>query len=447
MNIQLMKKMESQNNRLLTKSIFTLGLILVFIPACCVTANASTETTWYLAEGSTNGFDTFVLVQNPNSTDANITITYTDDDDSTQAQIQTTTVEANSRFTQRINDVSEMNNKTGVSTKVESTNGVGIIVERAMYRYNAAGTEWNLGHCSIGVTTSATDLETVNYWTYQLQNTQPSAAASSGFNMIVMDYATDGTEANKYTATQINTIIQGNVSPICYISIGEAENYRYYWESVWNSSPPSWMGNENPSWSGNYKVRYWDSDWKAIIYTYLDKIIAQGFSGIYLDIIDGYEYWSDSNNGEGFQLTEQEAAEKMITFVKEISEYCRITKAKPNFYIIPQNGSGILAYDSSSSYLNSISGIGVESLWYEGITEKTSTEVTERTIYLDTIVNAGKPVFSIDYVDNGTGYSGQNKTRIDTYRANALAKKYVPYVGISNLALDEINTITNIQPS
>jgi len=54
---------------------------------------------------------------------------------------------------------------------------------------------------------------------------------------------------------------------------------------------PSWLDKENPDWPGNYKVRFWDSGWQAIIFQYLDKILAQGFDGVYLDLVDAYEYY------------------------------------------------------------------------------------------------------------------------------------------------------------
>lgn len=82
---------------------------------------------------------------------------------------------------------------------------------------------------------------------------------------------------------------------LAYMSIGEAENYRYYWKDEWNDNTPSWIKDENFSWSGNYKVEYWRSVWQDIIYkgpdNYLDKIIEAGFDGVYLDIIDAFEYF------------------------------------------------------------------------------------------------------------------------------------------------------------
>ncbi len=35
---------------------------------------------------------------------------------------------------------------------------------------------------------------------------------------------------------------------ISYVSIGEAEDYRYYWNNDWKNNPPSWLEKENSSW-------------------------------------------------------------------------------------------------------------------------------------------------------------------------------------------------------
>ena len=53
---------------------------------------------------------------------------------------------------------------------------------------------------------------------------------------------------------------------ISYMSIGEGEDYRYYWQSSYSSNPLEWLSGPNPDWPGNYKVKYWLNSWKAIIY-------------------------------------------------------------------------------------------------------------------------------------------------------------------------------------
>jgi cysteinyl-tRNA synthetase len=82
---------------------------------------------------------------------------------------------------------------------------------------------------------------------------------------------------------------------LAYMSIGEAEDYRYYWESSWTTGNPAWLTEENPDWEGNYKVKYWEPAWQQIILgndqAYLDRIIEAGFDGVYLDIIDAFEYF------------------------------------------------------------------------------------------------------------------------------------------------------------
>lgn len=76
---------------------------------------------------------------------------------------------------------------------------------------------------------------------------------------------------------------------ICYMSIGEAEDYRYYWSSL----DKDLICSENPDWKGNFAVKYWEDDWKNVIYgndqSYLKKILDAGFKGVYMDIIEAYE--------------------------------------------------------------------------------------------------------------------------------------------------------------
>ncbi len=87
---------------------------------------------------------------------------------------------------------------------------------------------------------------------------------------------------------------------ISYMSIGEAEDYRYYWKDEWKTNPPEWLDNENPDWEGNYKVKYWMKNWQDVIYgnsnSYLYKILKAGFDGVYLDIIDAFEYFENKDS-------------------------------------------------------------------------------------------------------------------------------------------------------
>ena len=103
------------------------------------------------------------------------------------------------------------------------------------------------------------------------------------------------------TAAEVNSLKKkknGGSRKICaYLSVGEAEDYRYYWDAAWDKKEnrPAWIAEENEEWDGNYKVRYWEPAWQNILYgssdAYLDMIIGAGFDGVYLDVIDAYEYF------------------------------------------------------------------------------------------------------------------------------------------------------------
>ncbi len=288
------------------------------------------------------------------------------------------------------------------------------------------------------------ELIAVKNWAYQLQNADPDVIAASGFELVVVDYSKDGSEERRYSSEEINRIKDSGIVPIAYISIGEAEDYRFYWQEGWRQNPPSWLGEENPEWEGNYAVKYWNEGWKDIILSYLDKIMEQGFSGVYLDKVDEFEYWSSPNNNGDVHLSEEEAARRMINLITDIANYCR-GKSDSSFYIIPQNGERLINFDNSS-LLDTISGWAVEDLFYDG-TDPIPLNVTQvRTHYLDAVYAAGKPVFSVDYVDDGSGYSEGNKERIDDYYGKALNKGYIPYAAKSDRELDELNVIGGIQP-
>ncbi len=104
------------------------------------------STTWYLAEGYTGaGFGTFILVQNPNAVDANVTVTYMLQGGGVEAR--SISVPANSRYTIVAHDPAQLGVDRAFSTKLESDQP--IIVERAMYFANE-------GHAAGGLTSSAT---------------------------------------------------------------------------------------------------------------------------------------------------------------------------------------------------------------------------------------------------------------------------------------------------
>ena len=126
------------------------------------TSIESPSTTWFLAEGSTAGtFDLYYLLQNPNATAAQVQITFLRP--SGGPLVKSYTVNPRSRRTINIDNETGVTGRpanerslsaSDVSAQIVSTNGVPILVERAMYM-TVNGRVFAAGHDSAGVTAPA----------------------------------------------------------------------------------------------------------------------------------------------------------------------------------------------------------------------------------------------------------------------------------------------------
>lgn len=194
---------------------------------------------------------------------------------------------------------------------------------------------------------------------------------------------------------------------IAYLSIGEAETYREYWDKKWDTNEdgkpddgaPGFLCEENPQWAGNYKVRYWHRDWQALILKRLNDILfTQKFDGLYLDIVDGFSYfehdpktnqWLDNRRnlqtGNTYRLD-------MIRWVQHIAQNARRINHKA--IIVPQNGVQLLA---DTTYTQAIDAIGVEDLYSDGNKLQPASETEHRLDYLKPFIATGKPIWLIEY--------------------------------------------------
>ncbi len=137
----------------------------------------------------------------------------------------------------------------------------------------------------------------LNFSNFESKDDLIEKLADTNYDLLIIDAYYNKFES--FTSEEISQLGTkkngGSRLVIAYMSIGEAEEYRYYWQKKWNSIKPAWLSEENPHWKGNYKVKFWHKDWKKIVYTgensYLNRIIAAGFDGVYLDIIDAFEYF------------------------------------------------------------------------------------------------------------------------------------------------------------
>ena len=272
---------------------------------------------------------------------------------------------------------------------------------------------------------SSIPLSGVNDFLYQLQDIDLRAIGNSAYDLVIMDCSSNGGENGEFSQEQIRALKRSPGGPqivLAYLSIGEAEDYRFYWRSEWEDNEPPWLEVENPDWPGNYKVRYWDQVWRSIVFQYADRVLASGFDGVYLDILDAYEYFADRG-----RVT---AAQDMADLVAAIASYVRARN--PGFYIFPQNAPELAS--KTIGYLNSIDGIGQEDIYfgYEADGKATDPAITlELERHLDYIRNAGKLVLTIDYTTQAS--------QVGEAYGSARAKRYVPFSTVRDLDRLQIN--------
>jgi cysteinyl-tRNA synthetase, unknown class len=240
----------------------------------------------------------------------------------------------------------------------------------------------------------ATPLSEVRSWAFQLQNVDPVEIKLSPYDLVVIDYGFDRRNATAFPREVVNLMRDrpggGKRLILAYLSIGEAESYRYYWQDSWIAAPPEWLQPENPDWPGNYLVQYWDPGWQAILYgspnAYLDRILAAGFDGVYLDGADKFEQWVRRRPSAGSD---------MVDLIGAIAGYARMRK--DDFLIIPQNGDALLEIPR---FVEMIDAFAREDLLYNEVEDEArnpQASVVESLRRLRPLVAVGKPILVIEY--------------------------------------------------
>lgn len=120
------------------------------------------------------------------------------------------------------------------------------------------------------------------------------ALKSSEYDLLIIEPTLNGIFFTKDEIEQLKYKKNGSRRlVIAYFSIGEAEDYRFYWEKSWSKKLPDWIVEENENWEGNYIVKYWSKEWQEIVKEYQRRLESIGVDGYYLDTIDSFQYFED----------------------------------------------------------------------------------------------------------------------------------------------------------
>ncbi len=285
-------------------------------------------------------------------------------------------------------------------------------------------------------TAPAALLAAAKTWGYQLQRLDLAKAAASPFELLVTDYSRDGSDEEALKPAELARLKRmpdgGRRLVYAYISVGEAESYRYYWQPEWKKNRPAWIISENPDWKENFLVRFWDPEWRAILLgspeSYIDRIAAQGFDGLYLDRCDVYEDIADKKPKVARERADVEA--EMVAFIGEISRYVR--SRHPGMGIILQNAELLLAH---ADVRRAIDAMAKEELLYglDSPQKPNSQEAIEEShLALARALKDGKAVFVVEYLDKADlRYTAAEKIR---------QISFIPYMSRANRELDTLET-------
>ncbi len=277
--------------------------------------------------------------------------------------------------------------------------------------------------------TPVRDWTAVNDYIIQLQRARVDSLAPTAYDLVIADLALAGSSPDEIA--RLRESVGGDKLVVAYMSIGQAATFQYYWEPDWSMTGerPEWADLPDGTWAGDVWVHYWDPRWQEIIVggedSYLDRIIDMGFDGVLLDRVDAATYYEESGR--------ETAYAEMIDFVMTIAEHAR--ERSPGFGVFTINGEDIPFHKPDSGYLETVTGILVEDLYYgypRDIDASPADWTTIREADLARWVDAGKLVLTVNY------------SRIPEHITDSFARSrengYVPYVsdrGLSRLFIFE----------
>ncbi len=302
----------------------------------------------------------------------------------------------------------------------------------------AIGIAAGMSRQAVAQRAAATDLRQLLHfssnWTYQLQGAKPRELGNTSYDVIVMDAFFGG---GRREIERLRTMPYGKRRLILsYLSIGEAEVYRHYWQRCCaGGKRPDWIWTENKQWRGNFRVRFWNDEWKSILFedavdSYVKKIVELGFDGIYLDRIDVYQDFPKGTNADGSTPRAQ-----MIRLVQEISRAAR--RLHPSMLIVAQNAEDLA---SEPAYLSAIDAIAKEDLFFgvNGDGRRNESGMIKYSVaQLQIALSAGKHIMVVEYL--------KDPTVIERTRTEILELGFVPYFAprglerlqVENLELDD----------
>ena len=212
-------------------------------------------------------------------------------------------------------------------------------------------------------------LSDVRRWLYlidvNLEMETVDQIVASQHDMVVVDFISFESNNTDYPMAEVVDRLHNAPHPklvLAYIDIGQAEDFRTYWQPGWEIGSPEWIvGGDPDGWEGNYPVAYWHDEWRDIWLGedgVLLDIIDAGFDGIYLDWVEAY---SDESVIDFAESEGVDPRQEMVWWVGDMAEFTR--SQKPAFIVVGQNAAELAALDEYADILDAVSQ---EQVWFDG---------------------------------------------------------------------------------
>jgi endo-alpha-1,4-polygalactosaminidase (GH114 family) len=183
-------------------------------------------------------------------------------------------------------------------------------------------------------------LSRVRSWEYLIGTSQGvagihEAIAGSPHDLIVLG---SGVYPNSGPLNRAVADPTGTKIILSYLNVSEASSYAE--PQFFTGGPlPSWFGAPNAAWDDLYTVQYWNPAWRPALYGVIDAVIAKGFDGLYLDVLNGEYQWAPGNPFGNPPYADATAA--MASLVTDIRNYISTTYPGRTVYLMGGTPVGI----------------------------------------------------------------------------------------------------------
>ncbi len=300
-------------------------------------------------------------------------------------------------------------------------------------------------------------LADVRSWAYQLQGLEAPGAIDrlvrAPVDLFVLEPTTTVRGSEDFpirgVVRRLHARARSSTTPtlcLAYLNVGQAEDYRTYWQEAWrpgkeHGDEQGFVLCEDPDgWEGNFPVAYWDPAWQRLLFgsstALLDRVLAQGFDGVYLDWVLGFV---DETVAAAARRADVDPARAMAELIRDLRAHAR--KTHPDFIVVAQNPGDLL--DRVPEVAGWMDGIAQEGLLFRGaatsdweapeaVGKRRPDEGEGSSVSVARLLrryhDAGLPVFTVDYA----------RTSEDRAEAVALSRGFGFVPCVTRTPLDRI---------